>query len=201
MHRYLCVFAVLALLACNSPVGVGGALDVSAAPTGLRIVNNSVAPAYVFPIESQTAALANWAPCVNPVECRGIAAGADTTVPYAAIFGYTPGASGIIVYWWHLVPESGGGFRADSIRAVPVSLATLSSNTVRVTGTVHYYDLEGGFWAVRGDDATTYDPMGGLPSAFQQDGLRVLLEAKIRSDVYSIHMAGPIVEIISLQRI
>ncbi|HEY3155527.1 MAG TPA: hypothetical protein VGK76_02715 [Candidatus Eisenbacteria bacterium] len=76
---------------------------------------------------------------------------------------------------------------------------TSAPETIRVTGTVRYYTLEGGFWAVRGDDSTTYDPMGGLPSDFQHDGLRVRLEAKMRPDMASIHMAGPIVEIISIR--
>jgi len=179
MHRYLAVFAVLAALACNSPVAVGGTLDVSVAPTGLRIVNNSGAPAYFFAVERETAARINWAPCVDPEQCREVAVGA--------------------VYWWHLVPETGDTFHADSIRALVVSLSA-PSDTVRVTGTVRHYDLEGGFWAVRGDDGTTYDPKNGLPSDFQTDGQRVLLEARLTHD-YGIHQVGPIVEIISLQRI
>ena len=64
-----------------------------------------------------------------------------------------------------------------------------------------HYELEGGFWAVRGDGGTTYDPMNGLPSDFQKDGLRVLLEARILSDMAGVHQVGPIVEIISLQRL
>ena len=74
-------------------------------------------------------------------------------------------------------------------------------DTVRVNGTVHHYTLEGGFWAVRGDDSTTYDPAHGLPPDFQQEGLRVRLEGKIRSDMASIHMVGPIVEITSIRKL
>jgi hypothetical protein len=74
-------------------------------------------------------------------------------------------------------------------------------DTVRVDGTVHHYDLEGGFWAVRGDDSTTYDPMNGLTAEFQQEGLRVRLEGKIRKDMTSIHMVGPIVEVTSIRRL
>lgn len=199
MHRYLCVFAVLAPFACNSPVAVGGTLDVSPMLSGLRIVNNSGAPAYFFAVERQTAARINWAPCVDPAQCRAIAAGADTTVPYMAVAGWAPGAHEAIVYWWHLFPKTGDTFRADSIRALVVSLLT-PSDTVRVTGTVRHYELEGGFWAVRGDDGRTYDPVNGLPSDFQTDGQRVLLEARLTHD-YGIHQVGPIVEIISLQRI
>lgn len=72
---------------------------------------------------------------------------------------------------------------------------------VNVTGTVRHYELEGGFWAVRGDDGTTYDPMGGLPTEFQKEGIRVRLEGKLRPDMASIHMVGPIVEVRSINRL
>jgi len=72
---------------------------------------------------------------------------------------------------------------------------------VCIDGTVRHFDLEGGFWAIRGDDNVTYDPMGGVPAAFRQEGLRVRLDAKRRNDMGGIHMAGPIVEIISLTKL
>ena len=74
-------------------------------------------------------------------------------------------------------------------------------NMVRVNGTVRFMTFEGGFWAVRGDDNVTYDPLNGLPAAFQVEGLRVRLEARRRQDAGGIHMAGPIVEIITIARI
>jgi hypothetical protein len=90
----------------------------------------------------------------------------------------------------------------------PVGLASgrlsgspAASDAIRVDGAVHFYDLEGGFWAIRGDDGTTYDPLDALPAEFQAEGLRVRLEAKLRPDLASVHMVGPIVEIISLERI
>ena len=70
---------------------------------------------------------------------------------------------------------------------------------VRIVGTVHFVSLEGGFWAVRGDDGVTYDPMNGLPAAFQRENLRVAMVVKIRTDMGGVHMVGPIVEIISIQ--
>jgi len=70
---------------------------------------------------------------------------------------------------------------------------------IHVNGTVRYFTLEGGFWAVRGDDGVTYDPMNGLASEFQRDNLRVTLVAKVRSDMGGIHMVGPIVEVLSIQ--
>ena len=75
------------------------------------------------------------------------------------------------------------------------------TSTIRVTGTVLFVSIEGGFWAVRGDDNVTYDPINGVPQAFQIEGLRVRLEAKRRQDAASIHMAGPIVEIVTIARI
>lgn len=70
---------------------------------------------------------------------------------------------------------------------------------IRVTGTVHFYTLEGGFWAVRGDDGMTYDPLNGLAPAYQRENLRVTMIAKVRNDMASIHMVGQIVEILSIQ--
>ena len=71
----------------------------------------------------------------------------------------------------------------------------------RVVGTVHFYALERGFWAVRGDDGTTYDPMNGLPKEFQQENLRVSMTVKVRTDMAGVHMVGPIVEIIEIRKI
>lgn len=75
----------------------------------------------------------------------------------------------------------------------------LPPGAIRVNGTVQYYNLEGGFWAVRGDDGVAYDPIAGLPAAFQRENLRVMLVAKIRTDMGSIHMVGPLVEILSIE--
>jgi hypothetical protein len=71
--------------------------------------------------------------------------------------------------------------------------------TIHVNGTVRYFTLEGGFWAVRGDDGVTYDPMNGLASEFQRENMRVTLVAKVRNDIGGIHMVGPIVEVLSIQ--
>ena len=75
---------------------------------------------------------------------------------------------------------------------------SLPPGAMRVTGTVHFFTLEGGFWAVRGDDGVTYDPMSGLSSAFQRENLRVSMVARVRTDMGGVHMVGPIVEVISI---
>ena len=68
---------------------------------------------------------------------------------------------------------------------------------MQINGAVRYIALEGGFWAVRGDDGVTYDPMNGLAPEYQRENLRVTLVAKVRNDVGGIHMVGPIVEVLS----
>jgi hypothetical protein len=66
-------------------------------------------------------------------------------------------------------------------------------------GTVRFFNLEGGFWAIRGDDGVTYDPLDGLPAAFRRDGMRISAVVKTRTDLGGIHMVGPIVAIIDIQ--
>lgn len=75
----------------------------------------------------------------------------------------------------------------------------LPPGAIQVNGTVRYFMLEGGFWAVQGDDGVTYDPMNGLAPAFQRENLKVTLVAKVRNEMGGIHMVGPIVEVLSIQ--
>ena len=56
-----------------------------------------------------------------------------------------------------------------------------------------------GFWAVRGDDGVTYDQLNLLPPAFQQENLRVQMVIRVRTDAASIHMVGPIVDILQIR--
>ena len=70
---------------------------------------------------------------------------------------------------------------------------------MRVTGTARFFTIEGGFWAIRGDDGMTYDPKDGLPAAYQREGMRVSAIVKVRTDLGGIHMAGPIVEILDIR--
>ena len=77
---------------------------------------------------------------------------------------------------------------------------TVNGSDIKGTGTVTHLNLEGGFWAIRGDNNRLYDPLGGLPAEFQQEGLQVKFAGKLRRDVGSIHMAGDIIELTSIQR-
>jgi hypothetical protein len=73
----------------------------------------------------------------------------------------------------------------------------VTGDVIRGTGTVRFMTLEGGFFAIHGDDGIVYDPMN-LPAAFRRDGTRVRFEARIRRDLGGIHMVGPIVEVLSI---
>lgn len=78
-----------------------------------------------------------------------------------------------------------------------VDLAADSAATgtpLRITGVIRHDEVEGGFWAIRGDDSVTYDPTN-LPEEFRREGLRVEAEARLRDDMAGIHMAGPLVEL------
>ena len=46
-----------------------------------------------------------------------------------------------------------------------------SPDIVCVTGTVHYFGFEGGFWAVRGDNDMTYDPLDRVKTKQEPFGL------------------------------
>lgn len=71
-------------------------------------------------------------------------------------------------------------------------------NLVKGTGTIRWFEVEGGFYAIRGDDGTTYDPIS-LPAEFRQDGLRIYFEARVRNDLVGTHMVGPLIEITSIR--
>ena len=75
-----------------------------------------------------------------------------------------------------------------------VGCSSPTAPTRQVTGTVRHFDIEGGFYAIRGDDGVTYDPTN-LMDCYKGDGLRVAATVKILKDRVGVHMVGPIVEI------
>jgi hypothetical protein len=77
------------------------------------------------------------------------------------------------------------------------SVSITDNGTFEIQGTIVYKSLEGGFFAIESDDGKTYDPIN-LPETFKRDGLKVKVNAKLRKDVGSIHMAGDIIEIVNI---
>ena len=92
--------------------------------------------------------------------------------------------------------QSGGAPEAEWVTPSPAAEA--GGTDIHITGTVSHVELEGGFYAIRGDDGVTYDPTN-LPPEFQKDGLEVEAEARRRDDMMGIHQAGPIVQLVRIR--
>ena len=68
----------------------------------------------------------------------------------------------------------------------------------QVGGRITHQTLEGGFWAIQGDDGVTYDPLN-LSAQYQKEGLPVLATLVARPDMGSAHIVGTIVEVVSIE--
>ncbi len=121
MLRYVVRTAVIAVVACSSPTGPVGPVELTTTPyQSIRMANRTSEPVFYFAIECNAAALANWAVCTNPAACPSVRSGESRLIPFSEIAFYSPGSEAALVYWWHLRPASGGAFAPDSIRAVRV---------------------------------------------------------------------------------
>ena len=69
---------------------------------------------------------------------------------------------------------------------------------IRGVGTIKFQDIEGGFYAIQGEDGQVYDPMN-LPDKYKKNGLRVEFLAKPRDDMAGFHMRGMIVELLEIK--
>ena len=74
---------------------------------------------------------------------------------------------------------------------------TATSDTKTVTGYIRFYPIEGGFYALRGDDSVTYDPTN-LAKDLQNDGMLFWARLNVKSGAASIHMVGPVVDIVEI---
>jgi len=73
-----------------------------------------------------------------------------------------------------------------------------TTDTVRLEGTVWFYDYDEGFWAIDGG-AQIYEPLE-LPEAFRQDGTPVAAHVIVREDLASRDLTGPPVELRRIER-
>lgn len=71
------------------------------------------------------------------------------------------------------------------------------ADSFEIRGTVVYKNLEGGFFAIDGDDGSKYDPIN-LPGSFRKDGMKVKVTARRRKDARSIHMYGAVIEVVDI---
>lgn len=78
--------------------------------------------------------------------------------------------------------------------------STTSEQPISANGTIHFQEMEGGFWGIIGDDGVKYDPMQ-LSPAFQKEGLRVRFTASPETDMMSTHMWGMIIKLSHIEAI
>lgn len=74
-----------------------------------------------------------------------------------------------------------------------------SGPALRITGTVHHLNLEGGLYVIRDAQGTNYNPVN-LPKAIRVEGMAVEADARRRDDMASIGMVGPLVELLRIRR-
>lgn len=74
---------------------------------------------------------------------------------------------------------------------------TVPADAFEIVGTVVHKGIEGGFYAIDGDNGRKYDPIN-LPESFRKGGLRVKVTARRRRDAMSLHMYGVIIEIVNI---
>jgi hypothetical protein len=72
-----------------------------------------------------------------------------------------------------------------------------NTGTFELQGTVVHKNIEGGFYAIDGDDGKKYNPVN-LSESFRKDGLKVKVTARLRMDAMSIHMYGAIIEVVEI---
>lgn len=61
-------------------------------------------------------------------------------------------------------------------------------------GTVHYNSLEGGFWEIEVQSGERYEAYV-IPEALRSEGQRVEYVGRLRGDLVTAHMAGPLLEL------
>ena len=69
-----------------------------------------------------------------------------------------------------------------------------------VTGTIEKKGFGFGTWALVTDDGTTYE-LKDPPEELKQESLKVEIKGKVREDVMTIAMVGPVLEIESYNKL
>ena len=82
---------------------------------------------------------------------------------------------------------------------VTTNIDSAQTQPLSFQGTITYLDFEGGFWGIVSADGKHYDPLN-LAAKFQQEGLRVQVQAIVKDEMVSTHMWGTIIEITAITR-
>ncbi|MBD2464781.1 hypothetical protein H6G89_27650 [Oscillatoria sp. FACHB-1407] len=67
--------------------------------------------------------------------------------------------------------------------------------SITVEGKVQRSDLGAGTWALVSTTGETYELHQGAPKDLLKDGLKVKVEGKVRDDVMTMAMIGPVLEV------
>ena len=84
--------------------------------------------------------------------------------------------------------------------ATSADAAKPADGTITTTGRVIFNDLEGGFYAIVGDNGGRYDPMN-LPKEFQKADTRIKVTLRPRNDMMSFRQWGTIAEIVKIEKV
>lgn len=94
-------------------------------------------------------------------------------------------------------PEGNETTRPDT--ATPTNPPSTNTD-MRVTGTIHSVNVEGGCWRFDAENGAHYEILkSSAPSGLLVDGKQVTLTVKPRPDVMSTCMVGPIVEVVRVE--
>jgi hypothetical protein len=114
--------AILSVGCHAAPTSVSNsALTATVVSRTLWLQNHSTQPVNYFVVARDVAPLMDWAPCAGPA-CPVVPAAGTVSVPFSEIAGLSSVTTEAIVNWWHSVPDGGGGFRPDSLRAFVIPL-------------------------------------------------------------------------------
>jgi hypothetical protein len=73
---------------------------------------------------------------------------------------------------------------------------SLGPDGIRVTGVIHFLQVEGGCWQLQGDDGERYELRPDqAPSKILVDGARVTLVLELRTDLASVCAVGRIADV------
>jgi hypothetical protein len=123
--RAACLLSVLlsmAGLACGDSTAPA-IEEFTAQTTGEDVVLTNAAdkPTFYFIVERETAAVLDFATCVEGPRCKSVPPKTTARIPYRQIAGYKPDRKEAIVYWWRSVMAP-TGLRVDELRQQVVKL-------------------------------------------------------------------------------